>query len=70
MGRAGGRCVRAAPTSGIIGLGLRCACDGVIQEQITSLVNVQTAVLYVAVCSRLKTDRFQLCFHPAHYDEG
>lgn len=41
-----------------------------IQEQITSLVNVQTVILYVVACSRLEADRFQLCFHPAHYDEG
>ena len=60
----------AAPASGIIVLGLRPACDSVIQEQITSLVNVQAIVLYVVARSRLEADRFQLCFHPAHYDEG
>ena len=59
-----------ASASGIIVPGLRRACDSVIQEQITFLVNVQAAVLYVVVCSRLETDRFQLCFHPAHYNEG
>ena len=60
----------AAPASGIIVLGLFCACDSVIQEQITSLVNVQAVVLYVVARSRLEADRFQLCFHIAHYDEG
>ena len=60
----------AAPASGIIVLGLRPACDSVIQEQITSLVNVQTVVLYVVARSRLDADRLQRCFHIAPYDEG
>ena len=70
MGRAGRRGMGAAPASGIVVLGLLRARNGVIQEQIASLVNVQTPVLYVAACSRLEADRFQLRLHPAHYDEG
>lgn len=62
--------MRAAPSSGIAVLRPGRACDGIVQEHIPALGNIQAVILNVIVCRRLESHRFQLCFHPAHYDVG
>lgn len=69
VSRAGGRGVRTAARRTVV-FWLCCACESLVQKQITAFRNIQTASLHVVACRCLEANRLELGLHAPDNDKG